>query len=136
VLFRYDPQNDPFRHLNDPALLDNTPIGTLRVVPWARVASVAVMDKADPTIVRRLIRTLHVGENPLDAVYGKRTHESGVWAEVYAERDEIEAKAEANEDAAISKDTVRDLDKLESRREDGAEAVAAMLGLAPWEVKD
>lgn len=127
-------ETDPFPMLNDRALLDDTPIGTLRVVPWANTASVAVMDKQDPSIVRSIIKTLHVGENPLDAVYGKRTHEHASWRAAYDARDESIAKADASEAKTRTQDLVTDLEKFRSRRDDGEEALAMQLGEIPWDV--
>lgn len=127
-------KHDWYETLNDPALLDDTPIGTLRVIPWANAACVALMDKHDPTIPRAIIKTLCVGQNPLDAIYGKRTHEHRAWREAYGARDEAVAKSAASEAADLSKDFVRELDKLEARKDDGAEAVAAALGVVPWDV--
>jgi hypothetical protein len=133
---RYDPQNDPYQDLNDPAVLDNTPIGTLRVVPWANAASVAVMDAHDPTIVRKIIHTLHVDENPLNAIYGKRPNEATAWREIYDARDADEARQDANHQHAVSTDTIADAERIRRKHADADEGFAMLTGEIPWDVKD
>lgn len=132
---RYDPENDPYQDLNDPAVLDNTPIGTLRVVPWAGAASVAVMDHGDPTIVRKIIYTLHVNENPLNAIYGKRPNEATAWRDAYEKRDEEQARRDESLAHSISTEMINACAKIERRYDDGREAIAAFAGAIPLEVK-
>lgn len=127
MLFRYDPENDPFENLNDPRVLDNTPIGTLRVIPWANAASVAVMDRHDPTRVQRIIHTLSHGESPLSAIYGKRTYEQTAVQAAYEVRDEDRTAAEAREEEALSKDNQDRYRHFLRRHIDGEEAALRFL---------
>jgi tRNA A37 N6-isopentenylltransferase MiaA len=126
---RYDQKSDPYRYLNDPRLLDDTPIGTLRVITWAGVASVCVMHPTDNNRVHRIVHTMRHGDNPLDAIYGRRTHESRTVAEFYERRNEARAASEAREEAAVSHEHVKELEKIRTRYEDGEEAIVGALGL-------
>lgn len=127
MLLRYDPKDDPFEHLNDPQVLDNTPIGTLRVVPWANAASVAVMDRQDATRVQRIVHTLQHGENPLAAVYGKRTYEQTAVQAAYDLRDEDRHAAELRDEDALSKDNQDRYRHFLRRHIDGEEAALRFL---------
>lgn len=129
----FDAKSDPFAELNDPRILDNTPIGTLRVIPWANTASVAVMHPHDPTRVQRIVRTLHRGangriENPLNAVYGKRTHEDANARALYERRDATEAASAEREESDYRGDFRRELGKMLAKRADMEEALAGALG--------
>lgn len=132
---RFDPENDPFEQLNDPEMLDDTPIGTLRVVPWGHAASVAIMDDRDPTLVRRIVHTLRVGESPLDAVYGRRVLEDAAVREIYARRDAARAESDGRDRTHVSKDFVNDMARFRARRDDGSEAIAMLSGAIPWDVR-
>lgn len=134
-VLRYDPTNDPWAAYNEPRLLDDTPIGTLRVVTWGHAAAVAVMDAYDPTRVKRIIKRLGRGMNPLDAIPGKRTWEQEQVRDLYARRDRGVAEAEARDDADTRNDLERELGRFVRRREDGDEAVAGALG-APVQLAD
>lgn len=127
-VLRYDPKNDPWKALNDARVLDDTPIGTLRVITWGHAASVAVMHDTDRTRVQRVIYTLKRGENPLNAIYGKRTFEQAHVRALYDARDEVVAASEEREADDLSGDFVRALTKLRNRRDDGDEAIAGAMG--------
>jgi len=132
---RFDKNNDPYEALNDPALLDDTPIGTLRVVTWGRAASVAIMRDDDPTIVKSIIHTLHRGENPLNAIYGKRTHEQDAVKALYDRRDDTRNETERRADDDLSRDFVSALDTFERRNDEGAEAMIGFAGHGHVEVR-
>jgi hypothetical protein len=132
---RFDPANDPYEHLNSSGILDDTPIGTLRVVNWGVTASVCVMDDEDPTLIRRITHTLKVGENPLDAIYGKRTQEQDAVTELYVKRNEVRDASEARADDDLSRDFVNELDTFERRHDEGKEAVIGFAGLGKVDVQ-
>lgn len=131
---RYDKDNDPWSELNS-SLLDNTPIGTLRVVTQGNAAGVAVMDPQDPTRVQRIIHTLGRKENPLQAIYGKRLQEQDAVAALYASAKDTRDKTEALDNEDLSKDFVNALDRFERRNDEGKEAVIGFAGLGHVEVR-
>lgn len=132
---RVDPKNDPFRRLNDPRNLDNTAIGTLRVVRWGKFVAVARMDHRDPTRVRDIVHYLKRGENPSAAVFGKRTFEQASVRALYNARDEAAKVSEEREWEDMRGDFQRELEKHILSKEDGDEAVAGALG-APVQLAD
>lgn len=106
-------------------LLDSTPIGRLRVVEWAGTFCVARMNSHDPTKIKTVIHTLKPGENPLNAIYGKRMLEDGPAAAAYKKRDECKTESLQSVDADIRKDFRRELTKV-LNKEDGRDAVGWM----------
>lgn len=109
--------------LNDHSVLD-TPIGTLRVIDWCGQAAVAIMDKHDDERVCRVIHMLKPHENPLSAVYGKRTLEQarvlGAYAAVVDAR--LGSVQGHKEDGRA--DLRREVKRFLFKHEDGREALA------------
>lgn len=119
--------------LNDPELLDDTPIGRLRVVRWCGAPAVAIMDEHEPEIAKRVIYMLKPGENPLNAIYGKRTFEqANVLAAYNIAKDRREKRQERTVED-LRKDTRADVKKQLEKSWDGsfAEALAVNLGWRP-----
>lgn len=106
-------------YLNDEDVLGDTPIGHLRVVPWGGGLAVGVMDKHEPTIVRRIVHQLSPGENPLNAIYGKRTFEgSSVWAALQRAIGQRKRREEGIRDD-LAKDARIDVQKALEKSWDG-----------------
>lgn len=119
--------------LNDPELFDETPIGRLRVVPWCGRPCVAIMDKHDPDRVRRIIHTLRKNENPLNAIYGKRTFEKRDVVRAYFANIERDKEVAARKTEDMRKDTRIDVEKQLQKSWDGsvAELIRRALGEKP-----
>lgn len=109
--------------LNDTEVLNDTPIGTLRVIDWYGQAAVAIMDKHDNDKPARVVHMLKAHENPLAAIYGKRTLESARVLDAYAAAVEMRegSAARAHEDQRA--DLRADLRRFLSKHEDGREAL-------------
>jgi len=90
--------------LNDREVLDDTPIGTLRVVEWGDTMCVAVMKHTAPDEVFKIVHTLSPGENPLNAVYGKRLFETPAIGALYDAQAETAASSAARAAELVGKD--------------------------------
>jgi hypothetical protein len=124
----YDPDRDPFEEMNDPEILDDTPIGTLRVIPWGNGAAVALMHKHDDRRVDRVIHLLEPGEPPTNAIYGKRFYEAIALDAIYAEAKAGRERVEERRQLDLSDDFVRKLDRfVEEHHQEGAEAIESVL---------
>jgi hypothetical protein len=118
---------NPWSFLNDPALMDDTPIGCLRVIPWGRSACVAIMDNEDHELVKKVIHRLRHGEHPLNAIPGKRTFEDLTAKKLYDRRNEDRERQRAGDERDLSVDLQADLRKFVNRYGDeGAEALASV----------
>jgi enoyl-CoA hydratase/carnithine racemase len=114
--------------LVDTEVLDDTPIGTLRVIEWGDTHCVAVMRHDDPERVFNIVHTLAPGENPLNAVYGKRLFETPAISSLYDKQaEEREASAQRHIDL-VSADFQKAVKRFLAKNEDGREAVAALYG--------
>lgn len=119
--------------LNDPELLDDTPIGRLRVIAWGGRPAVAIMHPHDPERVKRVIHMLKPFENPLNAIYGKRAFEGqSVWAK-YQRALERERKSQESKRDDMSKDLQADINKQLEKSWDGSfkEALLRAMGVKP-----
>lgn len=119
--------------LNDDELLGDTPIGPLRVIRWCGANAVALMHEDEPELPKRVLYTLRPGENPLNAIYGKRTFEQRAVLEAYFGAKDRREKREERQREDLRKDTRLDVKKQLEKSWDGsfAEALAINLGWRP-----
>ncbi len=121
---------NPWKHLNDPVLMDDTPIGCLRVIPWGKRKEpmVAIMFDSDHELVKTVIHQLHTkADHPLGAIPGKRTFEVHAVERLYRLRDEDRERQQIGDERDASTDLVHDLRKFVARHGDeGAEAIASV----------
>jgi hypothetical protein len=115
--------------LNDPATLDNTPIGTIRVVEWAGTFCVAIMSEHDNDRIKRIVHQLTPGENPLCAVYGKRTFERAAVKRAYDNVVEQREKRAESFKRDHSKDFRKEIKNFLSKRWDGSARDAVLVKL-------
>jgi hypothetical protein len=117
--------------LVDTEVLDETPIGTLRIIEWGDTHCVAVMRHEAPDEVFNIVHTLTPGENPLNAVYGKRLFETPAISALYDfQAATQDASAERNR-ALVSADFQKALNRFLFKHDDGREAVAARVIRVP-----
>jgi hypothetical protein len=119
--------------LNDPGTLGETPIGFLAVVSWGGGAAVAIMHDDERAKIKRIVYMLKPGENPLNAVYGKRTFEQKAITKAYRRRDERQADSDARWKADHRADFRREVSKVLRRSWSGEarETLASMLRWRP-----
>jgi hypothetical protein len=112
--------------LNDMEVLGDTPIGFLRVVEWGDGAAVAIMHDDDRSKVKRIIHQLEPGENPLNAVYGKRLREQRQVAKLIEQADETRKARLEGKKADNKKDFVKEVERFLNKHWDGSgrEAIA------------
>ena len=100
------------------------------MVVGRRIAVVRV-DDHDETMVMEVVHFLKSGENPLDAIYGKRMWERAVVRDAYLVRDDSRAASDARNDADESRDTAKmfaDYARIrDSKTGDGTDALQHML---------
>jgi len=107
--------------------LDDTPIGRLRVVDWFGNAAVAVVDPHDDSRVVRVLHMLKPNENPLAAIYGKRTMESAPVLSAYHAAVESRTNSAESHKRDVSRDFIIEVQRFMAKYEDGREAVAVRL---------
>lgn len=120
-----------YEDLNDPETLDDTPIGTLRVIPWCGQPAVALMHEGDPERPKRILHSLEPGENPLNAIYGRRTQEIRAVEALYDEKAQEKRAAANRTRAAHRKDAANAVRKQLSKSWDGSfrDALIARLSM-------
>lgn len=117
--------------LNDDILAD-TPIGTLGIIEWTGGdIGIAVMHEDEPTVPKHIIHTIKPGENPLDAIYGKRTFETREVLASYGKVEDARRASQARWAADHRKDTRIAALKLLKKSWDGSmqEAMARLIHL-------
>lgn len=117
----------------DHELLDDTPIGKLLLVPWGNSVGVAIADIGEPDRPKRICYTLGVDENPLNAIYGKRTFERMGVIDAYHEMQRRRDKGLEGNARDMAKDARIDTQKQLEKSWDGGvdELLRRAMGMKP-----
>lgn len=116
----------PADHPLQCALLDDVPIGPMAVVEWDGELFVAFVDEHDKSRVKRIVHTLKPGENPLNAVYGKRVMESRQVQALYDRQGDDAEKSEELHEQDVGKDFRKEAWRIWNK-EGGRDAFMALM---------
>ena len=124
----FDPDNDPCELLNV-AELDETPIGTLRVLSEEGTPVVWIMDPHEPMLALAPVHILKPGGSPFAAAYGKRFFERAAVFQSYDAVRAMQKEAKQRGAKLLGGDTKRELTNFANdRHHDAHEAINTLLG--------